>query len=531
MGWRGGSPFGAMASATQPGSFGHARRRGVRGAGVSSLALVGIGCTLLAAGSVARSDAARSRQAVSQASAQIASTFRLAIAREKELVVSAGVFDLQNPTASSADFRRWTRDEGAFASYPELSGIASLAFVPHSRLRAFETGARSNPVGPIGPHGTFAIIPAGVRPYYCFVSWSQVRGKQRRIPAGADYCASNLHLIRSRSSGQGYDYAISLPQLSKAPLLAIETPLYRGGRIPLTPVDRREAFVGWTGIVIAPRILLNSALKGHPGFAVRLRDTTGSNTLTFSAGRAPGHAIRTTTDLHDGTSVETFAGVNSADILANGNSRVLLLGGVLFSAVLFFALVLLTGRSRALRLVSEKTEQLSFQATHDGLTNLPNRALVLDRAELMLARARRRGTPTATMFIDVDGFKHINDTFGHAAGDEFLRIIANRLSSVVRGTDTVGRLGGDEFIVLVEDETLSGGLELVAERLLAVLREPFELQGSAGEPQACSVSIGIADGQRSTADELLRDADLAMYQAKQAGKNRYVIFDESMQTN
>jgi len=149
----------------------------------------------------------------------------------------------------------------------------------------------------------------------------------------------------------------------------------------------------------------------------------------------------------------------------------------------------------------------------------------------MLARARRQDTPVATMFIDVDGFKHINDTLGHAAGDEFLRMIASRLSSVVRETDTVGRLGGDEFVVLVEDETLTGGPELVAERFLAVLRQPFELQGSLGRPQSCSVSIGIADGQRLTADELLRDADLAMYQAKQTGKNRYVIFDESMKTD
>jgi diguanylate cyclase (GGDEF)-like protein len=149
----------------------------------------------------------------------------------------------------------------------------------------------------------------------------------------------------------------------------------------------------------------------------------------------------------------------------------------------------------------------------------------------MLARARRQEMPVATMFIDVDGFKHINDTFGHAAGDQFLRIIANRLSSVVRETDTVGRLGGDEFVVLVEGETLSAGPELVAERLLTVLRQPFELEGARGRPQTCSVSIGVAVGIRSAADELLRDADLAMYQAKQAGKDRYVLFHESMQTD
>ena len=148
----------------------------------------------------------------------------------------------------------------------------------------------------------------------------------------------------------------------------------------------------------------------------------------------------------------------------------------------------------------------------------------------MLARARRYHTPIAALFIDVDGFKHVNDTFGHAAGDQFLRVIAERLSGVVRDSDSVGRLGGDEFVVLVEGETLFAGPETVAERLLAVLRQPFEVAGSVGRPQSSSVSIGIAVGQRSSADEMLRDADLALYKAKQAGKDRYVIFDQSMQT-
>ena len=530
MGWRGLNPFGVTVS-VRAGVAGRARHLDVRVASASLLTLVCIGSTVFAARSVSRSDVVRSRQAVSEASAQIASTFRLAIAREEELVVSAGVFDLQNPHASSAAFKRWTREEAAFATFPELSGIASLVLVPHSQLAAFEARAVSGPGGAIRPHGTFAIIPAGVRPYYCFLSLSQVRGKPSQVPPGVDYCASNPHLIQSRSSGKGYDYAISVPELSRSPLLAIETPLYRGGRIPVTSVGRSRAFVGWTGLVIAPRILLRSAIRDHAGFAVTLRDTTGSKILSFSAGRAPPHATRTMTNLHDGTTVDTYAVLKSAGILSNGNSRVLLLGGVLFSAILFLALVLLTGRSRALRLVSEKTRQLSFQATHDGLTGLPNRALVLDRAELMLARARRQDSSIATMFVDVDGFKQINDTFGHAAGDELLQVIASRLSSVVRETDTVGRLGGDEFILLVEGETLSGGPELVAERLLAVLRQPFELQGWLGRPQSCSASVGIAHGQRSTPDELFRDADLAMYHAKQAGRNRFSVFDESMRTS
>jgi diguanylate cyclase (GGDEF)-like protein len=521
----------AIASGRWLGILPRTRRLGARGVIAALLVVGGVVGTGLAARSVARTDAEKSGQAFGQASDQIASTLRLAIGQEQDLVVSAAVFDLENPDATSADFKRWTDQEGAFQRNPELSGIATIAFVPRSRLPAFEIRAKADPVGPLGPHGTFAIVPAGVRPYYCFVTRSQARGTPSQTAAGVDYCASVPQLIQSRASGQGYDYAINVPQLSKTPLLAIETPLYRGGGIPVTVVERRAAFLGWTGIVVVPAVLLNAALQNHPGIAVALRDTSGSKTLAFTAGHAGRGTRRITIDLHNGSTVQTYTVLASAGVFANGNSRAVLVGGVLLSVLLsVLVLVLATGRGRALRLVSEKTEELSFQAMHDKLTRLPNRALVLDRAGLMLARARRQHTPIATMFIDVDGFKSVNDTFGHAAGDQFLQIIADRLSSVVRETDTVGRLGGDEFVVLLEGETLYAGPELVAERLLAVLRQPFELGDSLGRPQSCSVSIGIAVGQRTTADELLRDADLALYQAKQAGRDRYVIFEESMHT-
>ncbi|HWF74729.1 MAG TPA: GGDEF domain-containing protein, partial [Solirubrobacteraceae bacterium] len=113
--------------------------------------------------------------------------------------------------------------------------------------------------------------------------------------------------------------------------------------------------------------------------------------------------------------------------------------------------------------------RLSHQSVHDALTCLPNRALVIDRAEQMLARARRLQTPVAALYVDLDGFKHINDSFGHAAGDQVLRVIAQRLAQVVREADTVGRLGGDEFVVLLQDLTFDAGPELVAERICEIL--------------------------------------------------------------
>jgi diguanylate cyclase (GGDEF)-like protein/PAS domain S-box-containing protein len=175
-------------------------------------------------------------------------------------------------------------------------------------------------------------------------------------------------------------------------------------------------------------------------------------------------------------------------------------------------------------------ERLRHQAFHDALTGLPNRILALDRAEQMLARARRQSLPVAALYIDLDGFKQVNDGFGHAAGDELLRLIAARLASVVREGDTTARLAGDEFLVLVEGSALDAGPELVAERLLEVLRVPYELDAAAGRPVTVTASIGVALGQRTTGEDLLRDADVALYEAKRAGGHRYVVFESSMQT-
>jgi diguanylate cyclase (GGDEF)-like protein len=175
-------------------------------------------------------------------------------------------------------------------------------------------------------------------------------------------------------------------------------------------------------------------------------------------------------------------------------------------------------------------EHIRFQAVHDTLTGLPNRALILDRTEQMLARARRSYVPVAALFIDLDGFKEVNDTLGHAIGDRLLQAVTARLAGIMRESDSVGRLGGDEFVVLVDGSTMDAGPELVAERVLSVLRQPFELEGTRCGPLSLTASIGIAAGARSSATELLRDADIALYGAKAAGKDCFVVFRPEMHT-
>ena len=176
-----------------------------------------------------------------------------------------------------------------------------------------------------------------------------------------------------------------------------------------------------------------------------------------------------------------------------------------------------------------RQEELAFMATHDALTGLPNRTLIMDRTEQMLVRARRHQTPVAALFIDIDNFKSVNDTLSHGAGDELLRAVAERLDGVVRDADALGRVGGDEFVVIAEELSLAAGPELIAERLLEALGEPFELAGEQKTRVTVTASIGIVIGARASAEELLRDADIAMYQAKWDGKNRYVVFETGMQ--
>jgi diguanylate cyclase (GGDEF)-like protein len=153
----------------------------------------------------------------------------------------------------------------------------------------------------------------------------------------------------------------------------------------------------------------------------------------------------------------------------------------------------------------------------------------MDRIDQLLVRNRRSGTNGAALYIDLDDFKNVNDTLGHEAGDRLLVAVTARLTTALRDADTIGRMGGDEFVVLIDGATLDVAPEFVAQRLLNVMRQPFELDG-AMMPLAVNVSIGIAIGDRPTGGDLLRDADVALYQAKAAGKNRYEVFYPEMQT-
>jgi diguanylate cyclase (GGDEF)-like protein len=173
-------------------------------------------------------------------------------------------------------------------------------------------------------------------------------------------------------------------------------------------------------------------------------------------------------------------------------------------------------------------EQLARQAFYDSLTNLPNRALFMQRLEHALHASKRRRKPVAVMFLDLDDFKQVNDTFGHPAGDRLLASLAERLQSCVRPTDTVARIGGDEFTVLLDATDWRDDAIAVAERIVVELKRPFDVEGEEARVSA-SVGLAFSDPDRHSAADLLREADVALYHAKSSGKGRYVIFGEQAQ--
>jgi len=182
---------------------------------------------------------------------------------------------------------------------------------------------------------------------------------------------------------------------------------------------------------------------------------------------------------------------------------------------------------RDIRGRKESQARIDFLAHHDQLTGLPNRVLLRERLEFILANARRHASRAAVLFIDLDDFKIVNDSLGHAAGDALLKVIARRLNELVRSVDVVSRHGGDEFLVVladVEDEQAPGR---VAERVIAAVSEPLDLDG---QGVAVSPSIGIAvyprDGE--SAEALIKNADAAMYLAKERGRNNFQFFNRGL---
>lgn len=172
-------------------------------------------------------------------------------------------------------------------------------------------------------------------------------------------------------------------------------------------------------------------------------------------------------------------------------------------------------------------ERLAYLAYYDPVTDLPNRSLLLDRMSQALAYGHRHDSPVAVMFLDLDRFKAVNDTFGHAAGDQLLKVVAQRLTHYVRESDTVARLGGDEFVVVITEMGHLSDAITIAQGILQVMADPIVIEG---QELYISASIGIAIYPNDGADipTLLKKADAALYRAKELGRNNYQAYTQEM---
>jgi diguanylate cyclase (GGDEF)-like protein len=487
------------------------------------LIAVGIAGSLYAFGAV-RASVEKSHQAFTTSSGEIAATLKLAIQHEQDLVVSTHSFIIGNPDPTQAQFTQWAKGVDALQRYPELLGLAVIKYVPAAQLSAYAREVSTN------QSTAFTVTPAGTRPFYCFAQIGIQRSAAGNIPANLDLCVGTVgaEVLAARASGQSDAFPFILNGVKS---LGLETPLYRSGSAPATVAARDSAFVEGIGMDVRPNVLLRTALQNHPNTAVALRFGTGALAVVFRSGHVPVGAETLSTNLHNGWTVETLGVDNRGGLFGDGGGLPLLLGGIVVSLLLAVLIYVLgMGRAHSRVLVDEQSDELRFQAMHDSLTGLPNRALIMDRIDQLLARGRRNGTVGAALYIDLDDFKNVNDSLGHEAGDRLLASVATRMASTLRGADTIGRMGGDEFVVLIDGSEPMVAPELVAERLLDVMRQPFELEGALTLLHA-NTSIGIAVGDRATAGELLRDADIALYQAKARGKNRYEFFHPEMQSD
>jgi diguanylate cyclase (GGDEF)-like protein len=418
--------------------------------------------------------------------------------------------------------------------FPGILGLGYIQRVSQAGLSAFVASARADGLP------SYTVAPTGARPTYCLGSYVATVGLIASVPIlGYDLCTVKvLASAFDRALNTGQQVVIPGSELSTAyanDFVLIE-PVYANGD-PGYAAGRQADLNGWSlAIVISSQVRVG--VLGSATSRIHFSLTAGATPTMSQAvmsdlsprGQAATHWVLTQHFAAYNTWTLQMAPQRDAFVPSLLGPDLLRDVGVLAAALLATLIWLLAfSRKRALALVQRRTDQLHHLALHDALTDLPNRALIMDRAAQMLIRAERQQLSVGALFLDLDNFKDVNDSLGHQAGDQLLQAVGARLVSTVRGADTVGRLGGDEFVVLVEDETLVAGPELVAERILAVLAEPFHLAGIESTQIEVRVSIGVAAGPRSNAEELIRDADLALYKAKGLGKNCYVVFHSEMQ--
>ncbi len=541
-------------------------RRGVARVLLSLFLVVGLAAAVFASWQWKNVEARQARQSFHQQASGVAAKVTKGLQRDIDLTTTSRALIEQNPNITNVQLG--SLFSALAPSGPSnASGITYIEKVSSAQLYYYRVAIATDPTSALSGGAPFAITPSTAQAPYCLTRLLALRASLKSagdvaLPPGLDWCSTSAKdaLVSSRGSGQlavtkllGTDEGRMLgiqPQSGTAPgSAAIETlktldqafnstivvvaPVYEGPT-PSTAQGRVNALEGWVGGIFDAAPILRSAVGNNSNLQVTLtRVNLGNKPLvmaTRDSSNAAGGLVDAIPTSANGNWIVTVRQPLVAGS-ATGGTTGLIIGGAIALAtlILFFVLrSLVVTRRRALEEAAEQTGELQHMALHDPLTGLPNRRLVVDRAEQMLIRSRRSQLPCAALTLGIDRFKEFNDTNGYETGDELLKAVADRLGAVLREADTIGRVRGDEFVVLTDGASLAAGPELVAERILDVLREPFFLGESRPEPFIISASVGVALGPRVGAELLLHDADTALSQAKEAGKGRYALFGQDM---
>jgi diguanylate cyclase (GGDEF)-like protein len=478
----------------------------------------------------------------SSVSAAVATALR----RDVDFVASQQAVVTSIPNLTNKQLAVWYRSMDIGRHYPGGVGLGFVQRVLPSQLDSFGAEVVADPPVNEPVAAPYTVFPAGPRPQYCLQRFGMATSDAAQaIPPTFDFCSPTIPPYSNRSpipqllgaaTDTGHATVLAAGRIAQttrvADLIVVFSPVYFSSATPASVATREADMRGWVIGTFSGLGLLHSGTGADRGLAVSLLfDGSGPGGTTIaSSGKTPSGALFTHTLRFNADGSWIVHVVGSAHSTATAQAVAVGALGVILSLLLFLLLALLTrSRTVAMRLVNRRNDQLEHQSLHDALTDLPNRALILDRAEQMLIRAKRQPLSVGALFIDLDNLKKINDTFGHETGDQVLQAVGVRLSEALRASDSVGRLGGDEFVVLAEGDLGGVGPELVAERLLAVLAHPFNLKGRGDGPLVVSASIGVALGHRESAAELLHDAEVALDEAKAQGRHGCVVFRPEMQ--
>jgi diguanylate cyclase (GGDEF)-like protein len=350
----------------------------------------------------------------------------------------------------------------------------------------------------------------------------------------------SAHLFQSRVLRTEADAAVERWRATAGELLDVEGEALAARAFQLRAVARREGVLEFAvtnrdgRVVVAERIEREGELRGAVGAA---EIDSGALATALSGGdtgvqRAEADGMV----LHDAVvAVKADGAVAGALHLVvdqSATARVLstTLGVVSTSTALlvwlaFFIPAVIVWRRIKERIAAEK--RIHHMAHHDGLTDLPNRALLADRLDRALTRAQRHGSRIAVLYLDLDKFKMVNDTLGHHVGDELLKSVARRVEDTIRDTDTVGRLGGDEFAIVAEDVKSMDDVVILARRLCEVLAQAHDIGGHS-VVAAASIGIAMTPDDGLEREILLKNADLALYRAKAEGRGTFRFFEARM---